>query len=351
MATAFRLDPVTIPSGYLVEWVDEEGYILSHRHRLFFSADLQPPFTPIGTFPVKKSHALAARFAWGRRLLRFMYYNVLKQGPNRLFVTFGKSVGLIVDGRFQAVDGLMRPARFLRGSCAVDADGGVYLGEYLANPDRTPLHIYYLAPDSTQLAVVCTLPAGRARHIHGIFADPYEPGSLWLTTGDLPNECRIQRTRDGFKTLEVIGEGDETWRTVGLAFREDAVYYGMDAEFQQNYVYRLDRADGSRKQLFAIDGPIYYAKTAGGVVYFSLTAEGCPSQTVNRATIWAIDQRDQATAVAHYAKDALPKLLMPGTLHFALGPGRKDTVFFYGVALKGAAGRNFALYPSLGTGC
>lgn len=351
MATDFQLDPVTIPKGYLVEWVDNQGYILSRRHQLFFSADLREPFQPIGQFSVKSSHALVARFGWGRRLLRFMYYNVLKQTPNRLFCTFGKQVGLIVDGRFQPVHGLERPARFLRGSCAVDSEGGVYLGEYLANPDRTPLNIYYLGPESDRLEVVHQVPAGAARHIHGIFADPFEPGCLWLTTGDLPHECRVQRTRDRFQSLEVVGEGDETWRTVGLAFREDAVYYGMDAEFRQNYVYRIDRQSLERKQLFEIDGPIYYAKTAGDQVYFSLTAEGCPSQKVNRATIWAVDQNDQGTAVAHYPKDVWPKLLMPGTLHFALGPGRDETVFFYGIALKGAENRNFALNPPLSHGC
>jgi hypothetical protein len=342
MTNQYLVTPLTLPKGVIVEWVDEAGYILSLGHQLFFSHDLKPPFQRLGAFNTSGYKATLSRLRPFQRLFRSMFYNVIKLETKRIFCNFGKSAGLLVDGEYVPCKGLQRPSRFLRGSCAVDANGGVYLGEYISNPERTPLRIYYLAPNSTQLEVVRELPEGYARHIHGIFRDPLDD-SLWMTTGDFPEECRMSRTSDGFKTLETIGEGDETWRTVGLAFRDNAIYYGMDAEFRQNSIFRLDRTTLERRKLLDIDGPIYYAKTMANQVYLSLTAEGCPSQKVNQATLWAIDPDDNTEAIATFKKDLPPNQLMPGTINFAAGPGRAGQTYFHGIALKSADNVNFCI--------
>jgi SAM-dependent methyltransferase len=44
--------------------------------------------------------------------------------------------------------------------------------------------------------VVFEMPPAKIRHFHSIVADPFEPETWWLSSGDLPEECRIWRTRD-----------------------------------------------------------------------------------------------------------------------------------------------------------
>lgn len=155
--------------GYTVEWADAKGYLLSRRDRLYFSQQLDDPtkFRLLGAVPASRGKRLMARSRIGQRLLRFLYYNVIRlpQG-GRVFVTFRDRVGLFEpDGRFLEVSGLVQPCKFLRGGCAVDPEGGVYLGEYHLNRERGPMRIYYLAPGATRLEVVHQFPAGSVRHM------------------------------------------------------------------------------------------------------------------------------------------------------------------------------------------
>ena len=83
----------------------------------------------------------------------------------------------------------------------------IYLGEYFTNDTRHEVNVYYLAPDSHKLEVVHVFEPGAIRHIHGLHFDPYEK-HVWVVTGDRGSECRILRTKDHFKTLEVVGQGD-----------------------------------------------------------------------------------------------------------------------------------------------
>jgi hypothetical protein len=42
----------------------------------------------------------------------------------------------------------------------------------------------------------------------------------------------------------------------------------------------------------------------------------------------------------------LPSLFLPGTLHFPLGPGINETLYFQAVALKDADARCFCVEPA-----
>src|SRR5262249_22724453 len=154
-----------------------------------------------------------------QRLLRFLFYNVLRIEDGAVFVTFDKQAGIHEEGRFHLLEGLVKPCRVLRGACALDRNGTVYFGEYLLNPERGPVLVYRRERGTRRVEVVHPFPAGSVRHVHGIYHDPYT-GSLWCVTGDGASECRMLRTRDGFATLEEIGAGDETWRCVSLLFTQ-----------------------------------------------------------------------------------------------------------------------------------
>jgi hypothetical protein len=181
--------------------------------------------------------------------------------------------------------------------------------------DRLPVQVYRYTPGSRHVDVVYTFPAGSIRHVHGVYHDPYTD-ALWCVTGDKDSECPILHADDGFRTLEVIGKGDETWRCVSLLFTEDAVYYSMDAEFVRNWIYRIDQKSGRRDALGSVDGPVYYSYAFGKDLFFAVTAELCPSQQGKSASLWHVSEVGDLKQIFSVEKDRLPvKYFMPGTPH------------------------------------
>lgn len=340
----WRAFPESSLDGYQVEWEEEGELLVSRRNQLFRTRSPDSPLTPIGAFPASHWKAQVSRLRPAQRLLRFLYYNVQKLPDGRLFASFDKSIGISGNGGFEEIDGLVRPCRILRSGCALGRDGNVYFGEYILNPDhREDIHVYRYRPASGRLEVVRRFPPGYVRHIHGIHADPYSD-FLWCVSGDLEEECRMLRTRDGFETFEVVGEGDESWRCVSLVFTERAIYYATDSEFLRNRVYRLDRVTGERRVLGDIDGPVYVGKAVGQDVFFAVTAELCPSQIGRSATLWHVDEKDHLSSCVSFEKDALHVVyFMVGTLHLARGPGLRDRFYMSGVALEGADHRTFVV--------
>jgi hypothetical protein len=330
--------------GYTIEWAEEKEYILSRRNQVFRSYDLQPPFQHIGSFPAPRWKKTVTQSRLAQRLLRWMYYNIVKLPDDELFVAFDKSIGVIRNGKVELLDSQMSHAfRILRGGIAVDGRGNVFFGEYFPNLERGPVRIYKYDKTSQKLNVAHEFPPGLVRHVHGVFYDPYS-NDLWCTTGDIEGECRIMRTHDGFETVEVVGSGEETWRAVSLAFTGQAVYYGTDAEFLQNVLYRIDRSNGNRRELASVSGTVFYNHKAGNDLFFGSTAEMCPSQKEATAEVWRIGSNDECERILSIPKDMYHRILfMLGTIHFPCGPGLPNDIFFHAVALKGADNRTYRL--------
>lgn len=345
MSPAWSAEEVPELRGLTVEWAEPGRLILSRRNDLFQTEGPGGPLRLLGSFPAPAWKALAARSRIAQRLLRFLFYNVLALDGGVLFVTFDKHAGIHANGRFTLLEGLVRPCRVLRGACAVDSDGSVYFGEYLMNAERGPMRVYRCHAASSRAEVVHAFSPGSIRHVHGIYHDPYT-NALWCVTGDGESECRMLRTFDGFKTLEEVGGGDETWRCVSLLFAERSVYYASDAEYRENVIYRLDRATGVRTVIQRIDGPVYYTTAVGEDRFFAVTAELCPSQESRKATLWHADGHDRVERVASFSKDRLPvAYFLPGTLHFPRGPGLRGELFFHTVGFTGSDNRTYRARP------
>jgi hypothetical protein len=318
-----------------VEWAEPGRFILSRRNELFESDTLRPPFRRLGAFPAPAWQRAASELRPAQRALRFMYWNVLPLRDGSIFLTFAKNIGIYRDGAISALGGLERPCRILRRGAALSADGSVYFGEYLLNRGRGAMRVYRYAPGDDRVEIAHVFPASAVRHIHGIFSDPYE-GGLWCLSGDVGSECRIMRTMDGFRTIDVIGSGDETWRSVSMLFSPTAIYYAMDAEFTQNYIYRIDRKSGQRTQLTPVDGPVYYSHAVNDRYYFAVTAELCPSQKGRAAELWRVDDDGSCDRILMLEKDRYSvKYFMPGTIDFPRGPGLPDKLLFRSTALAG----------------
>jgi hypothetical protein len=330
--------------GYTVEWAEPGNFFLSRRNRIFHSSTLTSPFEPLALIGAPAWKAAASGIRLAQRLLRFMVTNVVPLRGGEIFVTFDRSVGVIRDGKYRQLGGLVRPCRVLRSACAVGRDGSVFFGEYLANDQRGEMRIYKYSPGADNITISYTFPPNSIKHVHGIYFDEVD-GSLVCLTGDNENECRILRTDDEFRTVETIGEGDETWRAVSVLFSDDSFFYGMDAEFRTNHIYRVDRATGERRNLGDVDGTVFYSKRFGRDLFFATTAENAPAQKENVAAIWHTDGDSAPRQIVRYEKDAWHgTFFMFGTIHFPYNNSFTDKLFFSLVGVKGD-NRTFKLVP------
>lgn len=338
----WKVEPVPELDGFTVEWAAPGRLILSRRNELFEAPVPGTPVARIAAIEAPGWKALAARLRPLQRLLRFSVTNVVPMPDGSLFVTFDRSAGIVRDGRFIPVRGLARDCRVLRGACASDTDGSIYFGEYLANDDRGPMRVYRLRSGETVAETALEFAAGEVRHVHGVYFDEFDP-SLVCLTGDLPAECRMLRSRDGFRTTEAIGSGDETWRAVSVQFSADALWYGMDAEHRTNHIYRLDRRGGERRVLGEVSGTVFYSKKVGDEYFFATTAENAPSQKENVAAIWNVGADGSLSEVAKFPKDRWHGTLFQfGTIQFPYFSGFDDQLYFSVVAAEGD-GRCFRL--------
>ena len=322
-------------SGYAVEWAEPNNFYFSRRNRLFHSTSLTPPFKQIAEIDAPLWKKIPANLRLTQRVLRFMVTNVIPLSNGDLFVTFDKSVGIVRGGKYQTLKNLDRPCRVLRAACAVNKEGDIFFGEYLANTERGGMRVYKYAKNSDALEIAYTFPPNSIRHIHGIYFDNFSD-SLFCLTGDDEKECRILKTTDGFKTIETVGEGDETWRAVSILFDEKSYFYGMDAEYRTNHIYKLNRETLERKSLGEVSGTVFYSKKIGKDLFFTTTAENAPSQIENVAALWHVDENDNLQKLISFKKDRWhASLFMFGTIHFPYQNSLENELYFQLVGVEG----------------
>jgi hypothetical protein len=334
LSVNWTVEPRPHLRGYTVEWAEEGHHYLSRRNVLYHSRDLEPPFTKLVAIPAPAWKQAVCRSRLAQRLLRFLVTNVIRLANGDLFVTFDKSVGIVRNGKYTELAGLARPCRVLRAACAIDNHGDVYFGEYLMNDDRTAVRVYRYRPGNSGLEVAYTFPAGSIKHIHGIYFDRFT-ASLLCLTGDDNSECRMLRTDDGFRTVRVVGEGDETWRAVSVLFDEASMFYGMDAEFRSNHIYRLDRRTSERTSLAEVQGTVYYSKQFGKELFFTTTAENGSNRRARAAAIWNVSAGGKCIEIAKFEKDSWHGTLFKfGTIHFPYANLRADALYFSVIGVK-----------------
>lgn len=320
--------------GYTIEWAEPENFYLSRQNRLFHTASLKSPFKQIAAIDAPFWKQAASNFRLAQRLLRFMVTNVIPLENNDLFVTFDKSVGIIQNGKYKQLKGLTRPCRVLRSACAVDESGNIFFGEYLANDERGEMRVYKYSKDADTLEIVYTFPKNSIKHVHGLYFDEFTK-SIFCLTGDDEKECQVLRSSDGCKTFETVGQGDETWRAVSVLFSAEHFYYGTDAEFRANHIYKVNRKSLERENLREVGGTVFYSKQIGEDLFFTTTAENAPSQKENVASLWHTDSGGNCQEIIKFKKDFWhPTLFMFGTIHFPFGNKLENELYFHLVGVN-----------------
>ena len=331
----WKIEKIPELRGYTIEYAAPRNYYISRRNILFHSTSLKPSdFKKIAVVDAPVWKQAASNFRLGQRLLRFMFTNVVPLANGDLFVTFDKSVGIIKNGKFQPLKNLERPCRVLRSAFAFDEKGDIYFGEYLANTKRDEMRVYKYAQGGDALETVYIFPPNSIKHIHGLYFDEFTK-AIFCLTGDDEKECRILRSFDNFKTMETIGEGDETWRAVSVLFDKKNFYYGTDAEFRENYIYKVNRQSSEREILGKVDGTVFYSKQLGKDLFFTSTAEDAPIQKENVAALWHIGAGGNCEKLIQFNKDRWHKtLFMFGTIHFPCINKLENELLFHLVGVK-----------------
>lgn len=219
-------------------------------------------------------------------------------------------------------------------------DGTIFFGEYLMNMDRSkPLHLYRSTDNGISFQIVKTFPAGDIRHLHYIKWDKYEK-CLWLGTGDYGThneECRLYKSMDNGDTWELIGQGSQDWRAIGLCFTKDYVIWGTDAGSCSDTVHlvRMHRKTRKIEVLEDFEGPCHGCASYGdGRVFFSTGVEGGENEKDGYARLKEFTN-GKTIEVLRLKKDIWPLIVQYGVMRFPLGTDACSRVVFTTMGLKG----------------
>lgn len=306
--------PVAAFDG-IVHYRGPESYA-SRRGLIFRSRDDGRTWRPYARLPLTLPQRAGSAGQLAQRLWRATVHHVVPLTGGAL-VVFGYRRIYRLDAA-----GHCGGAAALRGSrplCVSVERDTVYYGEYRANREGSPVHIW-ASRDGGATWISVHRFAG-VRHVHGVFADPHEE-ALWVTTGDSNAASGIWRTRDRFATLDRVAGGNQQTRAVQLLFTRTHVYFGSDAPRDVNHLYRLRRKDGTIERLQRVEGPVYYGCQAAGRLFFSTACEPPTLRETRDVAVWSSADGERWERVAVFRKDRWPaRILQHGHVLFPAGTG------------------------------
>lgn len=277
----------------------------------------------------------------------------LMRADKCLVVPHANAVVVIRGGKVYRWDDRLVELGDIQGDCPLHASacagnsGALYFGEYFMNPDRGLVRIFRVCPKGESLEVAYVFPAGKIRHVHGVYRDPFHQGRLWVSVGDNDGECFLYWTDDEFASLSRMGDGSQLWRAVGLVFTASKVIWGTDSPHQTNHFVSWDRNTGKLEVGQQVDGTVWYAGTTSDGMFFAGTSvEKGPGVTTDQARVYLSRDGLEWSPCASFTKDALPMPLFKwGTLSFPTGTFPVSRIWVSGEALRGLDGVSQLLKP------
>lgn len=210
--------------------------------------------------------------------------------------------------------GFAKPAQ--RG-LLVDSRGRIWVAMYDRNLARAQqVHLWRSDDGGRSFWIGHSFGTAKVRHIHFIQEDQVD-GSLWLGTGDGDRESGLWRSTDG-DTWVPVGGGSQLWRTVGLAFGDDAIRWGTDAGRDAprfaNCAVRLDRHSGQLSIEQELQGPVHgVSALPAGRTVLTTGCEGGRGRTEPRIHLWIGSRSGQWRELASWRQG-----LQPARLQYAV---------------------------------
>lgn len=284
---------------------------------------------------------LIGSFRLSRQVLRIGLHHLLPLNNGNILVTAKRKTYILnQEGRvvdiFQNYQG-NKPAH--QGVC-LTPDGTIFFGEYLLNTDRSKeINLYRSTDNGMSFQSIKTFPAGDIRHIHFIKWDDYEK-ALWMGTGDYGEhnkECRLYKSINNGDTWQLIGQGSQDWRAIGLCFTKKHVIWGTDAGSCPDTVHfvRMNRKTFQIEVLEDFEGPCHgCASYEGGRAFFSTGVEGGENEKDRYARMKEL--KDGKTEVIYQLeKDIWPLIVQYGVMRFPLGTDGCNQIVFTTMGLNG----------------
>lgn len=282
-------------------------------------------------------------FGWSRptaRAARADKCNVYVNQAGAVLAIRGGIAYSLADGQFRSLFSIQGDC-VLHRSIGEDPQGRVHFGEYFRNPERRPVRIFRLSPELNHWEIAYEFSAGRIRHVHGVFRDPFDEQALWVTVGDYAGECFLLRTRDGFRSLETFGDGSQTWRAVALFFQPEHVCWLTDSHLEQNHACRMRRDSATLELGQPVPCSAWYgAQTREGLDVAFTTVE--PGPAIQRRESSVLVSRDSFhwDEVFSYRKDGYRpmKVFKYGVVSCPSGDLRASDFWISGEGLVGLDG-------------
>ena len=345
MPSDIRLVLEPLPGAEIVHYASPEGMLTTHGRTVRYRC---PAGQGCLNLPWANPRDLAIGLRLLRRLLRLDKCNVLpviEAGEWKALIAIraGQCCHVQLDPlRLTRVLALRQCRNVLHQSVCQSGSGHHYFGEYGSNPGRQSVPIYRSCTQGRSWECIFEFPAGKARHVHGCFWDPYQR-RVWVCTGDFAGESHLVAADEDFKDLAWFGDGGQQWRTCHLMFTPTAIYWGTDSPLEQNHICRLDRRTGKLDFILDLPGPVWYAKRLedGWLVAATVVERG---KAVKDRFAHVFASRDGRTwQEAYRARKDVWKMphFKNGVIAFADGPQTSDCFYLSAEALVGLDGRAF----------
>jgi hypothetical protein len=326
----------------ICHYADENQIITSIQNRVSISTGestviIRLPFTKLDFFGF-------IRLA--RRALRLDKCNVVPVGDedeNLIIIRSGKvyhydakSKKLILTLK------LLNCRNVLHQSICIQDKKVVFLGEYGGNPSRLEVPLYRSLDGGLNWEKIFVFPAGKIKHIHGCYWDPFEK-KVWVLTGDFSDENYMVVSDLDFKNVKWLGDGTQMWRACNLFFERDNVFWIMDSQLEDSHLIIYNRSSKIATKHSSFPGPVWYSKRLEDGYYLAATTcEIGPGVKDDYAHLMVSKNMIDWFDVHQFQHDHWPKRYFKfGVIGFADGKQTSSSFYIFGEALKGIDGSVF----------
>ncbi len=329
-----------IPRATIVHHVD-------HRRRVYLSFGRQIACltesrrTLLGTFPRVFPRDFFNFHRLAQRASRSDKCNVYANRHGHVLAIRAEAVYAVKDGQLRRI-GKIQGDRVLHDSFAEDDDGCIYFGEYFDNAERRPVRIWRTNAELSRVDVAHEFSAGKVRHVHGVFRDPFDPDAFWITAGDSKDECCVIKTDLRFQSMIEFGDGSQKWRAVKLFFTPTHLCWITDTELEQNFACRMDRQTGQLEFGQKVDCSGWYGfQTHSGYYVAGTTVETGPGIQSDQSSLLVSRDGFHWQVAAQFRKDAFRPMSVfkYGVISFPSGQFELQDFYLSGEGLQELDGR------------